>query len=40
MLLLGMKHSLNGCKAQTGLATLIVKGSLFVSPALGHRLTV
>ncbi len=40
MPLLGLEHSRKGCEAQTGLATPIVKGSLFVSPALGHQLTV
>ena len=40
MPLLGLKHSRKGCKAQIGLATRIVKSSLFVSLALGHQLTV
>ena len=40
MPLLGLKHSRKGCKAQTGLAPRIVKGSLFVSLALGYQLTV
>ena len=40
MPLLGLKHSRKGCKAQTGLATRIVKGSLFVSLALNHQFTV
>ncbi len=38
--LLGLKQSRKGCKAQIGLATWIAKGSLFVSLALGHQLTV
>ena len=41
MPLLGLEHSRKGCvKRKLELATLIVKGSLFVSLALGHPLTV
>ena len=40
MPLLRLKHSRKGCKAQTGLATRIVKGSLIVSLALDHQDTV